>query len=132
MVNGGFLVSVLAIDDQAVFRGAVRELIEATDGFEQIGEAASGREGIEMALERHPDLVLVDIRMPDMDGIETARRIARELPSAVVVLISMEGPPDLPSSLAAAHAAAYVRKQDLCAAVLRDLWRDHGRSLATG
>jgi YesN/AraC family two-component response regulator len=64
----------LAVDDQAVFLRTARSLIAATQGFEQVGEASSGHEALELASELHPDLMLVDVRMPGMNGIETARR----------------------------------------------------------
>ena len=70
-------VTVLAVDDQEVFRRAVRELIAATEGFEQVGEAASGREALALAAALHPDLVLLDVRMPghgrDRDGAAPRR-----------------------------------------------------------
>jgi DNA-binding NarL/FixJ family response regulator len=116
-------VTVLAVDDQAVFRRTARSLIAATAGFEQVGEAASGPEALELAEVLQPDLMLVDIAMPGMDGIETARRLAGVDPDGVVVLISVD---ELPASAASAGAAAYVRKQDLSTRTLRELWSAHG------
>jgi DNA-binding NarL/FixJ family response regulator len=116
-------ITVLAVDDQEVFRRTARSLIAATPGFEQVGEAASGPEALELAADLHPDLVLVDVRMPGMDGIETARRLAGADPGAMVVLISLEEVPELPSSVASVGAAAYLRKQDLSTRTLRQLWR---------
>jgi two-component system, NarL family, invasion response regulator UvrY len=119
-------VTVLAVDDQEVFRRTARSLIAATPGFEQVGEAASGREALELAADLHPDLVLVDVRMPGMDGIETARRLAGADPDVTVVLISLEEIPQLPSSIDSVGAAAYLRKQDLSTRTLRELWSAHG------
>ena len=119
-------VTVLAVDDQAIFRRTARSLIEATPGFKQVGEAASGAEALELAAALDPDLVLVDIRMPGMDGIETARRLAAVVPDAVVVLISIEEVPELPSNLTAVGAAAHLRKQDLSTRTLSELWSAHG------
>jgi two-component system, NarL family, invasion response regulator UvrY len=118
-------VTVLAVDDQAVFRRAARSLIAATPGFEQVGEAASGAEALELAAQLHPDLVLVDVRMPGMDGIETARRLAQADPRPVVVLISVEAVPELPASVSEVGAAAHVRKQDLSVRTLGQLWNAH-------
>lgn len=123
-------VRVLAVDDHEVFRRAARELIAATDGFEQVGEAASGIEALELAASLHPDLVLLDVRMPEMDGIETARRLTAALPDTVVVLISLEGRPDLPLAIGSAGAATHMRKQDLSPDALRALWRAHGHPVA--
>lgn len=119
-------VTVLAVDDQEIFRRTARGLIAATPGFEQVGEAASGREALELAADLHPDLVLVDVRMPGMDGIETARRLAGADPDVLVVLISLEEIPELPSSIGSVGAAAHLRKQDLSTRTLRELWSAHG------
>jgi two-component system, NarL family, invasion response regulator UvrY len=130
MVNGPGRdpVTVLTVDDQETFLHAARELIAATDGFFQIGEADSGAQALRIAAETRPDLILLDIRMPDMDGLETARRLKEAAPDATVVLMSLE---DLPESgvLAASGVggSAHVRKQDLSITALKDLWRSYGR-----
>lgn len=125
-------VTVLAVDDQPIFRRVARSLIAATPGFEQVGEAASGPEALELAADLRPDLVLIDVRMHGMDGIETARRLGEADPRAVVVLISTAELPDLPASMAAVGAAAFVRKQDLSARTLSALWKAHGHTPAHG
>src|SRR3954454_11878371 len=83
-------VSVLTVDDQVVFLRAARDLIAATPGFEHVAQATSGREALELAEELRPDLVLLDVRMPEMDGIETAQRLLAAGSCAVVVLVSLE------------------------------------------
>ena len=118
-------VTVMAVDDQAIFRRAARSLIAAAPGFEQVGEAASGLEALELAAQLQPDLVLVDVRMPGMDGIETTRRLADADPSLVVVLISVDEVPELPAAVSEVGAAAYLRKQDLSVRRLRQLWDEH-------
>jgi DNA-binding NarL/FixJ family response regulator len=117
-MDGSLPVTVLAVDDQEVFRRALASLIEATPGFEQVGEAASGGEALALAAELRPDLVLLDVRMPGMDGFETARRFAEAGTSVAVVLTSLEAVPE-PD---AAPAAAFVRKQDLSTRKLHELW----------
>ena len=114
-------VTVLAVDDQPVFLRAAHALIAATPGFQQVGEATSGREALEKAAALRPDLVLLDVRMPEMDGIETAQRLADVAGGAVVVLISLEAVPELPG----ARAATHVRKQDLSVRTLQDVWAVH-------
>jgi two-component system, NarL family, invasion response regulator UvrY len=119
-------VGVVTVDDQAVFRAAAREIIDATPGFRAIGEATNGLDAVKVVGEMDPELVLVDVRMPGMDGIETARRLTAEHPRSVVILISVEEGPNVPSSAASSGAAALVRKQDLNRSTLIELWERHG------
>ena len=116
-------VTVLAVDDQAIFLRTVGELIAATPGFEQVGEAASGPEALELAAALDPDLVLLDVRMPGMDGIETAQRLDESGARSVVVLMSIDELPDIPW----VGAAARVRKKDLSVLALRRIWDTYGR-----
>jgi DNA-binding NarL/FixJ family response regulator len=123
-VGAGRPVRVLVVDDQPVFLRAARQLIAATPGFDEVGEATSGPEALGKAASLRPDLVLLDVRMPGMDGVETARLLADVVPDAYVALISLE---------ATVHAGAttphgvdvHVRKQDLSIRALQDLWASH-------
>ena len=119
-------VTVLTVDDQAVFRRAARDLIAATPGFEEVGQAASGPEALELAAALMPDLVLLDVRMERMDGIETAQRLHAADPETVVVLISMNEVPEITSAVASG-VAAHLRKQDLSTRALLSVWDAHGR-----
>ena len=121
-------VSVVTVDDQAVFRAAARAIIDATPGFQAIGEASNGLDAVRVVRELDPELVLVDVRMPGMDGIETSRRLIAAHPRSVVVLISVEDMPNLPSAAASSGAVELVRKQDLNRATLTELWSRHGHS----
>jgi two-component system, NarL family, invasion response regulator UvrY len=120
------MVEVLTVDDQEVFRSVARDLIDSTPGFHSALEAASGEEALELLADASPALALVDVRMPWMDGIETARRLTATAPDLVVVLISIEEPSNLPSGVSACGASALVRKQELRPALLRELWAAHG------
>lgn len=120
------MTSVLVVDDQAVFRQAARQVIDATPAFELLGEAASGRDALAAADEAEPDLALVDVRMPDMDGIETAAALRSAHPGVVVVLISVEEPPDVPGGVGTCGAAELVRKRDFGPALLCRLWSAYG------
>jgi DNA-binding NarL/FixJ family response regulator len=101
-------------------------VIALTPGFEMIGDAASGEQALAVIDQLHPDLVLLDVRMPGMDGIETAARLHADQPSVVIVLISMDEAPQLPRALTSCGAADLVRKQDFGPALLRRLWGRYG------
>jgi two-component system invasion response regulator UvrY len=121
-------VRVLTVDDHAVFRVAARDVIDATPGFEALGEAGSGAEALKVSAALVPDLVLMDVRMPGMDGIETARRLLEAHPAAIVVLISVEDADDVEAEARGCGAIALLRKQEFCPAMLRRVWETHGRS----
>ena len=118
-------VRVLTVDDQSRFRGVARDVIEATPGFEAVGEASSGPEALAAVERLAPGLVLLDVRMPGMDGIEVARRLQASHPETVVVLISIEEPIDLPSAAQLGDRVPLMRKQDFGPRMLRELWREH-------
>jgi len=120
-------IGVLVVDDQAIFRDLARLVLRSTSGFRSVGEAASGEEALEMVDRLKPDLVLVDVRMPGIGGIEAARQIRANRPEAIVVLISIEDPGDLGPAVQDSGALALVRKQDFGPAMLRDLWAKFGR-----
>jgi len=123
-------VRVLTVDDHATFRGAARALIGATDGFEVAGEASTGEEGVAAACRLHPDMVLMDVRLPDIDGYEATRRITPTQPDTVVVLMSAADEAIQGDTAARCGAAAFVRKQDLRPALLQQLWSRHASHVA--
>jgi len=118
--------SVLVVDDQAPFRSAARAVLRRLEGFEFAGEASSGPEAIELVDRLHPALVLMDINMPEMSGIEATRRIVSTHPEVVVILCSTYDAADLPPGAAASGATAYVNKERLAADTLRLLWDERG------
>ena len=115
-------VPVLIVDDQAPFRAAARTVISVTRGFEVTGEAESGADGIEQARRLGPALVLMDINLGDMNGIDATRRILDEAPDTVVILLSTYDAGDLPADAASCGAAAYVHKEDFSPAEVRRVW----------
>ena len=113
-------MSVLIVDDHPSFRASARRLLEA-EGFNVVGEAADGREGIAAALELKPDLVLLDVQLPDLDGFEVAGRLAAlGLPSAVV-LTSTRNPAEYGPIVADTPMRGFVPKAELSGAVLTGL-----------
>jgi len=88
-LGGGFAMSVrvLIVDDQEPFRMAARLVVEATDGFEVVGEAETGESSVEMARELVPDLVLMDVNLPGINGLDATRQILTDRSDSVVVLL---------------------------------------------
>jgi two-component system invasion response regulator UvrY len=119
-------VGVLVVDDQPVFRDVAREVIGVTEEFEVLGEAASGALALTAFDELDPDLVLLDVRMPELDGVETATRIRARHPEAVIVLITVDAAANLPPGVDTCGAAELVRKQDFGPALLRRVWQTYG------
>jgi DNA-binding NarL/FixJ family response regulator len=119
-------VSVLTVDDQDVFRRVAHDVIVATPGFEPVGEVSYGEEALAAVERLRPDLVLMDVRMPGMGGVESARRITSGHPETVVVLISVEDPENISTDASSCGAAALVRKRDFGTSLLQSIWEKHG------
>lgn len=115
---------VLAVDDSDVFLRVAASVISDTSGLRLVGAVGSGEEAIRLLPELQPDLVLVDLNMPGMDGIETTRIIRRDEPRTIVIVISAEldGMSDVAR---AAGAAATLDKRDVLPATLDALWLEH-------
>jgi DNA-binding NarL/FixJ family response regulator len=118
------VVSVLVVDDQAPFRLAARAVVRRAEGFDLAGEAASGEEAVALAQELHPQLVLMDINMPGINGIEATRQLVASDPTTTVFLCSTYQLSDLPPDAKTSGARAYINKEELNADLLQRLWDD--------
>jgi DNA-binding NarL/FixJ family response regulator len=116
---------IVVADDHHLVRSALVDLLRKYSGFEVIGEAAHGQEALELCCRLKPDLVLMDVSMPEMDGIEAARAIRRELPQTVVLMMTASEEPRHLAEALEAGAAGYVlktvRPQQLVNAIRRAL-----------
>jgi DNA-binding NarL/FixJ family response regulator len=119
-------IGVMVVDDHAAFRRVARAVISATPGFQQVADAASGADALRNADRECPDLVLMDVYMPHMDGFETARRLTEAHPEILVVLISLDEVDVVADEVAACGAAALLHKRDLRPATLEALWTTYG------
>ena len=115
------VVGVLVVDDQAPFRSVARSLVELVKGWQVVGEASSGEEAVELAAAIRPRVVLMDINLPGITGIEATRRIVAADPDAAVVLVSTYAADDLPDDALSCGAVGYVRKDDLTPRLLRSM-----------
>jgi two-component system invasion response regulator UvrY len=124
---------VLVVDDQAPFRMAAKAVVRRLGGFELVGEAVSGTEAVALADELRPALILMDINMPEMNGIEATKQIVASHPEIVVILCSTYEIGDLPPDASVSGARAYMNKERLSSAELQRLWdeRDTGSFLAS-
>ena len=115
-------IRVLVVDDQPPFRAAARAVVDRIEGFEVVAEAASGEEAVLVVGEVHPDLVLMDIKMDGIDGIEATRQVLAVDPLVKVVLLSTYELDDLPPAARTSGAIGYVNKDEFGTRVLRRLW----------
>ena len=110
-------MSVLIVDDHETFRASARRLLEA-EGFAVVGEAADGQAGIDAAERLRPDLVLLDVTLPDLDGFEVASRLAAAGSRTVIVLTSSRAESEYGALVAQAPARAFIPKSELSGAAL--------------
>lgn len=114
------LVQVLIVDDQEAFRSAARLVVDLTNGFNVVGEAATGEEGVRMATELRPALVLMDMNLPGIDGLEATRQIVEAVPETRVIGLSTYD--EFKDRAITAGAIAFISKSDFEPGLLAQVW----------
>jgi DNA-binding NarL/FixJ family response regulator len=113
--------SILIIDDHPLFREGLKSVIECDSRFEVVGEAGKAREGLRMTKELKPDLVLVDVSLPDQSGIQLTREIRSLLPETRILIVSMHSKIDYIAEAFQAGATGYVVKESASKGLLKGL-----------
>lgn len=119
------MVRVLTVDDHPPFRDAARAVITATPGFEALAEVTSGEDALDLLDRLRPELVLLDISLPGIDGLETCQRLTAVEDPPVVLLISADDDPMLRDSARRYGAAGFISKAELRPGILRAVWDRH-------
>jgi DNA-binding NarL/FixJ family response regulator len=115
-------VRVLIVDDQEPFRLAARTVVELTDGFEVVGEAETGESSVQMARDLDPDIVLMDVNLPGINGLEATRQILADRHRVVVLLLSTYEAEEYAPRAAEVGAAAYIPKSEFGPDRLEEAW----------
>jgi DNA-binding NarL/FixJ family response regulator len=111
-MNDGKQLRILVVDDQPYIRRAVRSLLESQNGWAVCGEAADGIEAIAKTEELSPDVIVMDMSMPRLNGLEAARTIHQEFPGSHVLILTLHDTPELAGLVERAGAHGLVLKSD--------------------
>ena len=103
---------ILVVDDHAVVRRGVRSLLESHEGWEVCGEAATGREAVEQSRRLRPDVVVMDLSLPELNGLDATRQILKDAPDTEVLVLTMHHSEELARDVLKAGARGYVLKAD--------------------
>jgi DNA-binding NarL/FixJ family response regulator len=118
-------IGILLADDHAVVRQGLRALLEAEGDIAVVGEAENGRQAVAQAKKTLPDVVVMDVAMPGMNGLEATRQIVRNIPSSRVLVLTSYGDDDYVNQLLEAGAIGYLVKQTAAADLLKAIREVH-------
>jgi DNA-binding NarL/FixJ family response regulator len=107
------MLRILIADDNTMVRRYIHEALEDETGWEVCGEAATGREAVNMTAALKPDIVVLDVSMPEVNGLEAAERIHKQFPGTEILILSMYDAPELIEAALASGARAYLLKHEL-------------------
>ena len=119
---------ILLVDDHEIVRRGVRLLLRAEESLQVCGEAADGREAVQKAEELRPDAIVMDISMPNVNGLEASREIRRILPDARIVILSQHNFPEMMRQAFAAGADEYVEKSAVSSELVAALERSERKN----
>lgn len=108
--TGGTTLRVLLVDDHAMVRQGLKSILDLYDDIEVVGEAADGEEAVELTQAHRPDIVIMDVNMPRLDGVEATKRIKRQFPATTVIGLSVQGGEHIERVIKDAGAASFVTK----------------------
>src|SRR5208283_443046 len=118
-------ISVLLVDDHTVIRQGLRALVSAEEDLEVIGEAENGRQAVALARKTPPDVVVMDVAMPLLNGLEATRQILRNTPSSKVLVLTSYGDDDCVAQMMKAGATGYLIKQTAANDLLKAIREVH-------
>ena len=107
------MLRILLADDHSVVRRIVRNFVQSESGWEVCAEATTGREAVVMTAAEHPDVVILDLSMPDLNGLQAASLIHNQFPETQLILLTMHDSLELKDQLTASGIRACIRKDDL-------------------
>ncbi len=110
--SGMNTLKILVVDDHDIIRRGLKDLLTAKPGWEVCAEAKTGREAVALAEQFNPEIIVMDISMPDLNGLEAARRIHKALPKAGILILTMHFSDQLVREVVEAGARGYILKSD--------------------
>ncbi len=111
-LKGNFMLNILLADDHDVVRRGLKDMLNAHDGWQVCGEASNGREAVSLARKLKPDVVILDLYMPELNGLEATRQIHHESPGTEILIFTMHETEQLIRDVLTAGARGYVLKSD--------------------
>jgi DNA-binding NarL/FixJ family response regulator len=106
------MARILVADDHDIFRRGLKDLLTGRPGWEVVGEARTGREAVALAEQLKPDIIVMDISMPDLNGLEAARKIHKSFPKIGILILTLHFSDQLLTDIVEAGARAYIMKSD--------------------